>query len=47
MALHYTRKKEDVPQEKTVSASEFIERLIAIPRGEDRLPEIPNTEISK
>lgn len=48
MALKYTQKKKDYDHdERTVSAEEFINRLLSSRRDIDKVKEIPNTEILK
>lgn len=49
MALKYTiKKKDDGKDERTISAEEFIHRVISMKEREiEKIREIPNTEIKK
>lgn len=48
MGQYYTiRKKEDKEDERTVSASDYMERLAKIRREKEQMRDIPYTEMPK
>lgn len=48
MGMHYTvRKKEDKEDERTASASDYIERLAKIKKEQEQMRIIPYTEMPK